>query len=115
MTKINLLDILTSKSSFYSRICVFSYHNSSSYGSRNPTGIQEEAEKRSQQVGQERKAFMEDKIKDLLEKIKRTAEIILEHQSSRAFKNSIVTLGAESIVAMCDEAIGDLEQEKNQD
>jgi uncharacterized protein (DUF1697 family) len=114
LTEINLSDILISKFSFYSWIFVLYYHNFSNYGSWNPTQIQEEAEKRSQQVGQERKAFMEDRIKDLLEKIKRTAEIILEHQSSRAFKNSIITLGAESIIAMCDEAIGDLEQEKKE-
>jgi hypothetical protein len=58
---------------------------------------------------------MEEKTKNLLEKIKRTAEIILEHQSSRAFKNSIITLGAESIITMCKEAIGEIEKEKKQE
>ena len=53
---------------------------------------------------------MEERTKELLEKIKRTAEIILEHQTSKAFKNNIVTLGAESIIAMCKEAIGEIEK-----
>ncbi len=56
---------------------------------------------------------MEKKIKDFLEKIKRTAEIILEHHPSRAFKDDIITLGAENIIAMCEEAISEMEEEKN--
>ena len=55
---------------------------------------------------------MEERVKEILEKIKRTAEIILEHQSSRAYKNNIITLGAESIVFMCKEAIDEIEKEK---
>ena len=66
-------------------------------------------------MDQERKACMEERTKDLLEKIKRTAEIVLEHQSSRAFKNSIIPLGAESIIAMCKEAIGEIEKEKKEE
>jgi len=57
---------------------------------------------------------MEKKTKDLLEKIKRTAEIILEHHTSRAFKDNIITLGAESIIAMCKEAISEIEREKKE-
>jgi sugar-specific transcriptional regulator TrmB len=57
---------------------------------------------------------MEEKIKDLLEKIKRTAEIILEHHPSRAFKDDIITLGAESIIAMCKDAISEIEKEKKE-
>ena len=55
---------------------------------------------------------MEKRVKEILEKIKRTAEIILEHHTSRAFKNNIITLGAESIVFMCKEAIDEIEKEK---
>jgi hypothetical protein len=55
---------------------------------------------------------MEEGTKDILEKIKRTAEIILEHQRSRAFKNSIITLGAESIITMCKERIDEIEREE---
>jgi hypothetical protein len=55
---------------------------------------------------------MEERMKDLLEKIKRMAEIILEHQTSKPFKDNIITLGAESIIAMCKEAIGEIEKEK---
>ena len=57
---------------------------------------------------------MEEKIKDLLEKIKQTAEIILEHHPSRAFKDDIITLGAESIIAMCKDAISEIEKEKKE-
>jgi hypothetical protein len=57
---------------------------------------------------------MEEKTKALLEKIKRTAEIILEHHTSRAFKDNIITLGAESIIAMCKEAISEIEREKKE-
>jgi sugar-specific transcriptional regulator TrmB len=57
---------------------------------------------------------MEEKTKDLLEKIKRTAEIILEHHTSRSFKDNIITLGAESIIAMCKEAISEIEKEKKE-
>jgi len=55
---------------------------------------------------------MEERIKKILENIKRTAEIILEHHTSRAFKNNIITLGAESIIFMCKEAIDEIEKEK---
>ena len=55
---------------------------------------------------------MEERVKEILDKIKRTAEIILEHQTSRAFKNSIITLGAESIIAMAKEAIDELEKKE---
>ena len=57
---------------------------------------------------------MEEKTKDLLEKIKRTAEIILEHHTSRAFKDNVITLGAESIIAMCKEAISEIERKKKE-
>jgi hypothetical protein len=70
--------------------------------------------KRSQRVSQERKVCMEEGIKDILEKIKRTAEIILEHQRSRAFKNSIITLGAESIITMCKEGIDEIERKEKE-
>jgi hypothetical protein len=66
-------------------------------------------------VGQERKAHMEERIKEILEKIKRTGEIILEHQNSRAFKNSIISLGAESIIAMSKEAIDEIEKQKKEE
>ena len=55
---------------------------------------------------------MEERVREILEKIKRTAEIILEHQSSRALKNSIITVGAESIIVMSKEAIYEIEKEK---
>lgn len=57
---------------------------------------------------------MEEKIKDLFEKIRRTAEIVLEHQKSRVTvtRNHIPTLGAEAIIAMCDEALEEIEKEK---
>ncbi len=55
---------------------------------------------------------MEERIKDLLEKIKRTAKIILEHQTSRSFKNSIIILGVENIITMCKEAVDEIEKEK---
>ena len=57
---------------------------------------------------------MEERTKEILEKIKRTAEIILGHQSSRAFKNSIIALGTKSIIMMCKEAIAEDEKEKEQ-
>ena len=58
---------------------------------------------------------MEERVKDILEKIKRTAEIILEHQTTRAFKNNIITLGAESIVTMSKEAIDEIERQKKEE
>jgi hypothetical protein len=53
----------------------------------------------------------EQKVKDILEKIKRTAEIVLEHQNSRTFKNSIINLGAESIIAMSKDALAEIEKQ----
>lgn len=53
----------------------------------------------------------EQKVKEILEKIKRTAEIVLEHQNSRAFKNSIINLGAESIIAMSNDALAEIEKQ----
>ena len=53
----------------------------------------------------------EQKVKEILEKIKRTAEIVLEHQNSRAFKNNIINLGAESIVAMSRDALAEIEKQ----
>ena len=58
---------------------------------------------------------MEERIKEILEKIKRTADIILEHQRSRAFKNSIITVGAESIIGMSKEALDEIEKEKKEE
>lgn len=58
---------------------------------------------------------MEERVKDILDKIKRTAEIILEHQSSRPFKNNIITLGAESIITMIKEAIDEIEKIKKEE
>jgi hypothetical protein len=55
---------------------------------------------------------MEEKVKEIIENIKRTAQIILEHHSSRAFKNNIITLGAESIISMSKEAITEIEKEE---
>jgi sugar-specific transcriptional regulator TrmB len=66
-------------------------------------------------VGQEREVHMEERVKDILDKIKRTAEIILEHQSSRPFKNNIITLGAESIITMIKEAIDEIEKIKKEE
>jgi hypothetical protein len=55
---------------------------------------------------------MEERVKEILEKIKRTAEIVLEHHTSRAYKNSIITLGVESIISMSKEAIAEIQKEK---
>jgi sugar-specific transcriptional regulator TrmB len=60
------------------------------------------------------KPCMEERIKDLLEKVQRTAEIILEHHTSKAFKDNIITLGAESIITMCKEAINEVEKEQKE-
>jgi uncharacterized protein YutE (UPF0331/DUF86 family) len=55
---------------------------------------------------------MEERIKEILEKIKRTAEIVLQHHTSSAFNNRILTLGVESIISMSKEAIAEIEKEK---
>lgn len=47
-----------------------------------------------------------------LNAIRRTAEIILEHQNSKPFKNSIITVGAENIIGICKDVIEEFEKEK---
>lgn len=77
--------------------------------------IRKDVKKYIKPLGQERSPHMEEKVKDILEKIRRTAEIILEHQTTRAFKNKIITLGAESIVTISKEALDEIEKEKKQE
>jgi hypothetical protein len=55
---------------------------------------------------------MKEEIVSKLNAIRRTAEIILEHQSSKAFKNSVITVGAENIIGISKDAIDEIEKEK---
>lgn len=53
----------------------------------------------------------EDLIKKLTV-IKKSAEILLEHYETRAFKNSLMEVGLKSIIAISQEAIAEIEEEK---
>lgn len=55
---------------------------------------------------------MKEEIVSKLNAIRRTAEIILEHQSSKPFKNSVITVGAENIIGISKDAIDEIEKEK---
>jgi hypothetical protein len=53
----------------------------------------------------------EDLIKKL-EVIKKSAEILLEHYETKAFKNSLMEVGLKNITAISQEAIAEIEKEK---
>lgn len=55
---------------------------------------------------------MKENLVNKLKAIHRTAEIILEHQSSRSFKNSLITVAAQNIKGICEEALLEIEEEK---
>ena len=44
--------------------------------------------------------------------IKKSAEILLENYKNRAFKNTIVEVGLNNILGMCDSILEDIEKEK---
>lgn len=52
---------------------------------------------------------------DLLKKldiIKKSAELILEHHGTRAVKDNLMEIGLKNIIAMSQEAIHEIEEEK---
>ena len=55
---------------------------------------------------------MKEDIVTKVKAIKRTAEILMEHHESRAFKNTIMGVGLKNIIAISQEAIDELEKEK---
>ena len=55
---------------------------------------------------------MKEDVVTKLNAIRRTAEIILEHQKSKAFQNTIITVGAENIIGISKDAIAEIEKEK---
>jgi len=58
---------------------------------------------------------MKEEMISKLNAIRRTAEIILEHQSSRAFKNHLITIAAENIIGICKDAIDEIEKVKKEE
>jgi hypothetical protein len=57
---------------------------------------------------------MKERVDLILEKIKRVAELILEHQAARGFKDNLITVGAENIISMAKEAVEELEKQKKE-
>lgn len=55
---------------------------------------------------------MKEHLIKKLELIKRSAEILLEHYETRAFKNSLMEIGLKNIIAMSQEAIAEIEEQK---
>jgi len=53
-----------------------------------------------------------EEIEKILKAILRTAEIIHEHLEARSYRNHIMTLGIDAIIAMAKEAIELVEQSK---
>jgi hypothetical protein len=53
---------------------------------------------------------MEEKLIDKLKAIQKTGEIVLQHHMSRPLRNTIITVGVESIISMAKEAIEDIEK-----
>ncbi|NWF93707.1 MAG: hypothetical protein HXY46_12375 [Syntrophaceae bacterium] len=56
-----------------------------------------------------------EEIEKILKSILRTAEIIHEHLESRAYRNHIMRLGIDGIIAMAKEGIEIVEQTKKTD
>ena len=50
----------------------------------------------------------QEKLREILEMIRKAGEIIQEHERSRAFKDLIITVGVESIVTLAEEGIREL-------
>jgi len=55
---------------------------------------------------------MKEELTKKLNAIKRTAEILLEHYETRAFKNSIMEVGLKNILGTTQQAIDEIEKEK---
>ncbi len=55
---------------------------------------------------------MKEDLMKKLEVIKKSAEILLEHSESKAFKSSLMEVGLKNIIAMSQEAIDEIEKEK---
>jgi sugar-specific transcriptional regulator TrmB len=58
---------------------------------------------------------MEEKLINTLKAIQRTAEIVLEHHMSRPLRNTIITVGIESIISLAKELIEDIEKVKKEE
>lgn len=57
---------------------------------------------------------MKERVDLILEKVRRVAELILEHQTARGIKDNLTTVGAENIISMAKEAIEELEKQKKE-
>jgi len=58
---------------------------------------------------------MKEEIVKKLNTIRRTAEIILEHQSSRAFGNDTINHGTKTIIDLCKNAIDEIEKGRKEE
>ena len=54
---------------------------------------------------------MQEKVKQLLRMIRRSAELIREHESSRPFRDRLIVIGAKNIIALSEEGIKELGKE----
>jgi hypothetical protein len=57
---------------------------------------------------------MQEKVREILETIKRSAEIIRERQASSEFKDLIMMVGVANIIAWAEEAIKELNEERKE-
>ena len=55
---------------------------------------------------------MKEEIVNKLNAIRSTAEIVLEHQSARVFKNHLISIAAQNIIGISEEAIDKIQKGK---
>jgi len=51
---------------------------------------------------------MQEKVKQLLGIIRRSAELIREHERSRPFRDRLIGIGAENIIALSEQGLKEL-------
>jgi hypothetical protein len=57
---------------------------------------------------------MQEKMKQLLGIIRRSAELIREHERSRPFRDRLIVIGAENIIALSEEGIKELGEDSEE-
>ena len=55
-----------------------------------------------------------EEIIKTLEVIKKSGELVFEHYRARGFKNSLIEVGIQNIIGMCDTALEQIAKEKNE-
>lgn len=56
----------------------------------------------------------EEEIAKTFEVIKKSSELVFEHYKARGFKNSLIEVGIQNIIGMCNTALEEIAKEKNE-